>query len=689
MKYSIQQIRNFCIIAHVDHGKSTLADWLLSQAKIISEKPGRRYLDTRADEQKRGITIVSASITFTLNNHTFNLIDSPGHVDFGGNVTKALRACDGALLLIDAVEGIMPQTHAVLKQALKENVVPVLMINKIDRLFKELNLDNEAIKKKLANLISSINLLVESISKHSAIKPFSLKTGNIILGSGLEGWAINPSIGNLSLSHVLDHYKRGEGSELKRIMPLADIVTTTIINHIPNPEQAQTYKLEKIGSHISEEYMQPLKECNPYSKLVGVVTSICYTRERGKLVSVRLFAGMAKKGMIVYSSEKKNEPMTISRTGLFMGKNFEELDEIPAGMIVVMSGLGDVLLGTTISEDPHFPSFDAIKHSTDPVMSVSFTPIKQSDLAKLKDIMQQEVIQDMTLKYEYDPDTREHILKGLGKLHIEVVLNRVMTEEKIELKIKPPTVIYMETILESSPILETITSNRLNKFKISVQALSSTVIELLNDTTDLLKHPKHKQMLMESGLDSNLAKKVVAVEGTNLLINHTKSVQFMQETVPNVILGFKKAMTNGPVMKKMVTGVCVLLEDANWHVDFVHRTPQDIAPPTTKLIYECMNLAKPKVLQPFIDTFITVPIEYIGAINREIQVHKGRVGVSQYEEDTVTVTGHIPVKNSFDLSESLMSASEGRVNWRYELGVYELLPDDELEEVKKENKIVE
>jgi elongation factor 2 len=675
---SADKVRNFCIIAHVDHGKSTLADWLISSAKIISTQPGRRYLDSRPDEQERGITISSASISFVLNEHVFNLIDSPGHVDFGGNVTSALRACDGALLLVDAVEGMMPQTIAVLKQALKEKVIPVLVINKIDRLFCELKLTSEVISKKILTLIENINLFIESID--SSCPNFAFKKGNVILAAGLEGWAINLTRTNYTLKHVLEAYEQGTANELKNKLPLAEVISSTIIECMPSPIIAQNNKLKTIAPHIDAETLIPLIECNPVSKITGVVTSVAYSRDKGRMSIVRLFSGTIKKGSILYNPQEPDQPMTVSRLYLTLGKQLEEYDQIPAGMIVCIVGLNNVIIGSTVSSDPKFPVFEELKHSAEPVMSISFRPKEQANLNRLKELLIQECHQDLTLKYIYDSDSKEHILKGLGKLHLEVVLNKIMRQQKIELVLKEPSVIYLEAPTENSSKIETVTSNKLNKFQLSVKTIDEDTLKILNDHTNILKIPYYTKLFDKSPF-KEYAKNIVAIEGTNMLIDVTKSVQFMHESIPNLILGFNRAIQRGPLIKRAVINTAVFLHDASWHVDFVHRTPQDIAPPAAKTIHQCMIEAKTVIKEPYIKTFITVPIEYLGNITKQVKVRKGKVLETDYTSQSVTITAILPVKDSFNLSEQLMKSAEGQLSWRYELDEYRTMSKEDMNEL--------
>jgi len=252
-----EQIRNIGIIAHIDHGKTTLADSLLAGAGLLSPAMAgtARVLDFLEEEQKRKITIKTANITLLYKSggtpYIINLVDTPGHVDFTGKVTRALRVIDGAVVVVDAVEAIMAQTEIVTRQALEERVKPVLFINKVDRLITELQLNEEQIQKKLDHIISSFNDLIELYGEDPLKSQWKVgaSLGNVAFGAALHGWGFTLNMAKqkgVKFSDIIKAYEKGEQERLQKSVPVYEAVFEMAIKKVPNPREAQVYRIEKI-----------------------------------------------------------------------------------------------------------------------------------------------------------------------------------------------------------------------------------------------------------------------------------------------------------------------------------------------------------------------------------------------------------------------------------------------------------
>ena len=250
-------IRNIGIIAHIDHGKTTLADSLLAGAGLLSTQMAgmARVLDYLDEEQKRKITIKTANISLLYKTadspYVINLVDTPGHVDFTGKVTRALRVIDGAVVVVDAVEEIMAQTEIVTRQALEERVRPVLFINKVDRLITELQLNEEQIQKKLDQIISRFNDLIELYAETPFKNQWKISgaAGNVAFGSALHGWGFTLDMAKkqgIKFSDIIKAYVNGEQEKLQKALPVYEAIFEMAIKMLPNPREAQAYRIEKI-----------------------------------------------------------------------------------------------------------------------------------------------------------------------------------------------------------------------------------------------------------------------------------------------------------------------------------------------------------------------------------------------------------------------------------------------------------
>ena len=267
-------IRNIGIIAHIDHGKTTLADSLLAGAGLLSPAMAgsARVLDYLDEEQKRKITIKTANISLlykaTGNPYIINLVDTPGHVDFTGKVTRALRVIDGAVVVVDAVEEIMAQTEIVTRQALEERVRPVLFINKVDRLISELQLNEEQIQKKLNHIISSFNDQIELFCAESLKNKWKIDASscNVAFGAALHGWGFTLDMAKergVKFSDIIAAHMKGDDKKLAKTLPVYEAVFEMAIKKLPNPREAQTYRIEEIwDGHVSSPIGQALVECS-------------------------------------------------------------------------------------------------------------------------------------------------------------------------------------------------------------------------------------------------------------------------------------------------------------------------------------------------------------------------------------------------------------------------------------------
>ncbi|RLJ10135.1 MAG: elongation factor EF-2, partial [Candidatus Aenigmatarchaeota archaeon] len=246
-------IRNIGIVAHIDHGKTTLTDNLLAGAGMISQELAGQQLvmDFDKQEQERGITIYAANVSmvheYRGENYLINLIDTPGHVDFGGDVTRAMRAVDGVVVVTDAVEGCMPQTETVIRQALRERVKPVLFINKTDRLIKELKLTPEEMQERFKKIITDVNMLIQKFAEPEYKDKWTVNVndGSVAFGSATKKWAISVPMmqkSGITFKEIIEMTEAGKEDELSKKAPLHEVVLDMVIQHLPNPLEAQKYR---------------------------------------------------------------------------------------------------------------------------------------------------------------------------------------------------------------------------------------------------------------------------------------------------------------------------------------------------------------------------------------------------------------------------------------------------------------
>ena len=687
-----EQIRNMGIVAHIDHGKTTLSDNLLAGAGMISEElAGQQlYLDFDEQEKERGITINAANVSmvheYKGKEYLINLIDTPGHVDFGGDVTRAMRAVDGVIVVVDAVEGVMPQTETVLRQALRENVKPVLFINKVDRLIRELELTPDQMQEKLMKVILEVNKLIKAM-KPEKYKEWMLKVedGSVAFGSALYKWAVSvPAMKEtgIGFKEVYQYLKDDNWKELAKRSPLHKVVLDMVIRHLPNPIEAQKERIKIIWKgDINSPEGQAMVRCDPKGPVALMITKIIVDPHAGEVAVGRLFSGTLKPGMELYIVDRKAKNR-VQTVGLFMGPKRVEVPEVPAGNIVAVVGLRDAVAGSTCSTLEHFEPFEEIKHISEPVVTMAIEAKNPRDLPKLIEVLRQLAKEDPTLHVTLNEETGEHLISGMGELHLEVKVEKIRREKGIEVITSPPIVVFRETVTTTSPVVEGKSPNRHNKFYIVVEPLPEDVIKLFKEENiDIRKADKKelRKKLVEAGLSKEEAAGIVDYYEGNVLCDVTKGIQYLNETMDLIVQGFREAMSAGPLAKEPCMGVKVKLVDCKLHEDAVHRGPAQVIPAVKGAIYAAMLQANPTLLEPYQKVFITVPQDMLGNVTREIQGRRGQILEMRTEGDLVTIVAKAPVKEMFGFAGAIRSATAGKAMWSVEHAGFEPVPQALLE----------
>ena len=691
MMYDPKHIRNIAIVAHVDHGKSTLGDSLVARAGLISKELAgqQRVLDYDEIEQSRGITIKAAyiSLGFQYQNtdYLINLIDTPGHVDFGGHVTRAMRAVDGIILVVDAVEGIMPQTETVLRQAMKEKAKPTVFINKIDRLINELKLTPEEMQDRLMKIIFGINKLITQYAPKEKEEEWLIKVdgGNVAFGSAYNRWAISFPIMQKNKITFKDIYKYCAAQDHKKLVeiaPVDDVVLEMVIKHLPTPTEAQPYRVPVIWKgDMNSEVGQTMSKGDPKGQVVMVVFGVATDPHAGEVGIARIFSGTAKKGVevLIHGKHKREK---IQQVSVYMGPERVIVEEIPAGNIAAVVGLHDLYVGETLSETDIDP-FEQIKHYSEPVLTKSIEAKNTKDLVKLVEVLRNVAKEDPTIRIELNQETGEHLISGMGELHLEIIEDKIKRDNKLEVETSRPIVVYKETITGKAGPVEGKSPNKHTRIKIEVEPVEQGVMDKMIEGEIPDGRPKGKALwepLMKGGMERDEAKGVIDIYNRNILIDDTKGVQYLNEIMELLVEGFEEACKQGPLAKEKVGGVKIRLVDATIHEDPVHRGPAQIIPAIRRAIYAGILLAGDTLLEPKQKFTIQCPATYMGEVIKQVQGRRGQMLDIQQDEkgEVVTLLAKIPVAETFGLANDFRSATQGRAIWYPEFAGYEKLPAD-------------
>ena len=673
-----ERIRNIGIVSHIHHGKTTLTDNLTAGAGLMSaELVGERML-TWIDEQERErlMTIYGATVTmvheYEGEKYLINLLDTPGHVDFGADVTQAMRAVDGAIVIVCAIEGIMPQTETVLKQALAERVKPVLFINKVDRAIKELKLTPEQLQQRLAKIIVEVNKFIQKYVEPEFRDKFMVRVedGSVAFGSALRRWAISVPYmkrTGITFRDIIELCSQDRDDELAEKAPLHVVVLDMVIKHLPSPVEAQKYRIPRIWTgDVNSEVGKDLLSCNPKGKLAGIVTKVVYDPHAGMVCTVRIMSGTLRPGDDVYLVNL-GRVQKIQQVTTFIADKRIPVDYAVAGNVVGVVGLNEAFIGETIcSPDCVIEPFEAIKHIFEPVVTKAIEPKNPQDLPKLINILKILSREDPTLKVEINKETGEILVSGLGELHLEAKVENKIKEKGIEIKVSPPVVVYRETARDKSPVVEGKSPNKHNRFYITVEPMPDAIYEAIvsgeikEGEIKGKKDLELRKKLIELGMDKEDAKNVVLIYNHCMFLDCTKGVQYLNESMELVKQGFKNAVDAGPLAKEPVAKIIVKLVDAELHEDAVHRGPAQLIPAMRYAIHQAMLKAGATLLEPKQIVRIDTPQEYIGNVTAEINNRRGEIMNIEQQEDSAIITAKIPVSELFGFESALKSATGGR-----------------------------
>ncbi|AFP84385.1 elongation factor G [Candidatus Carsonella ruddii] len=678
---NIKNIRNIGIIAHVDAGKTTTTERILFFSgfshKIGEVHTGNTITDWMKQEQERGITITSASVTFfwktNFFNSSINLIDTPGHVDFTIEVERSLRVLDGAVILICASSGIQPQTETVWNQSQKFNIPKILFINKLDRIgAKYLSIIEDVKNKFLCNiLIISLNIGIENtflgiidlinmkelIWTNSKLEIKNIKNENLNISNKYRNILLETlseyddfflekyinsnyivsdiicSIRKLVISNKIIPVICGSSLKNKGIEFLLD----SIVNFLPSPIDVGIKNVNNINYLVSSE-----------KKFLALLFKVFNDPYLGLLSFIRIYSGSIKPGQIIFNNSK-NIKEKIFRIIRMFANSKKDLNIASAGDIVVIIGLKESFTGDTLSYDNEKILLEKINIPL-PVISISIEPIIKNDYEKLLNLISKLCKEDPSLLFKINDNTGELILSGMGELHLEIITDRINKEFNIKTKTSKPQVSYKESIKkkviqEGKYIKQTGGRGQYGHVVLKIEPIIDNIendfifkIEIIGGAI-----PKEYFLSIEKGI--------------------------LEQIKSGVILGY-------PVTKIKIT-----LIDGSFHPvdssEYAFKNAASIA------LKEALKKANSFLLEPIMKVEIISPKEYLGIIISDINKKRGNI-VSVIDNNNFKIINSlIPLRELFGYSTELRSNTKGRANYNMEFYNYFEVPKYILEKIKK------
>ncbi len=687
-----EQIRNFGVIAHVDHGKTTMSDSLLANSGIIAPSTAGKALamDYDKEEQERGITIYQANVTlhFTQNDkeYVINMIDTPGHVDFSGRVIRSLRAIDGAVVVCDAVEGIMTQTETVTRMALEERVKPVLFINKVDRLIKELRLTPEKMQESLAGVVANFNQLIDTYAEDEYKEKWkvSIQNASVTFGSAKDRWAINLDVmkeKGITFKQVMESYNTGNVDDLVSRAPLANAVLGMVVKHHPPPHEAQKYRIPKIWhGDLTSDIGKALLECKDDGPAIMMVVNMVLDKAAGPVAIGRLFSGTVHDGQTINIIDA-HKPGRIQSVNFFMGNQREQVGELGAGNIPALLGMTESRAGNTLSSVKNIHVFEGIKYVSEPVVQVAVEPKHPKDLPKLVEVLRQLTIEDPNLVVKIDEESGETIIAGMGVLHLDVATHRIQ-DAKVDIVTSEPLINYRETVRGSCEAVMSKSPNRHNKIFMRVEPLEPAIANMLRtgEISDLKDKAEVTALLKAQGWDTDTIKRVMKFDSRgNVIINGTKGVQFVQESTDSINSGFEEVMKEGPLCREQMRDCKFIFTHFVPHEDTAHRGLSQLGPASRRACMGSLLTAGTVLLEPMLAIEVRVPTDLVGNVATVLSGKRGKVLDMNQNGPASIVTGEIPASETFTLSEEMRGQTAGRAMWNTHFKSWSEVPKSMLE----------
>lgn len=681
-EFSLDKIRNIGIMAHIDAGKTTTTERILFYTgkihKLGETHEGSAQMDWMEQEQERGITITSAATTCHWKEHRINVIDTPGHVDFTVEVERSLRVLDGAVALFCAKGGVEPQSETVWRQADKYHVPRMAFINKMDILGADFFRTVNMIEERLNTTPVPVQLPIGKEDNFQGVVDLIEMNARVYqdeLGSKFEIEDIPEDMKDIAdeyrekmLEKIAEHddelmvkYLEGEeitSEEIKRAIRKATIkveiipvlcgssyknrgvqpLIDAIVDYMPSPLDIPPIK--GIEMETDEEGERKSSDDEPFSALAFKIMADPYV---GKLAFFRVYSGSLKSGSYVYNSATRKKER-IGRILLMHANKREEVDEVYAGDIAAAVGLKATATGDTLCDEEHPIILESMEFP-EPVIDVAIEPKTKASQEKMSIALTKLAEEDPTFKTHTDEETGQTIIAGMGELHLEIIVDRLLREFKVEANVGSPQVAYREGI-----------------------------------TTEAEAEGKYVRQSGGRGQYGHVKLKVEPNEGKGYeFVNKIVGGVVPKEYIPAVNEGIQEAMHSGVVGGYPVLDMKVTLYDGSYHDVDSSEMAFKIA--GSMGFKEAMEKANPVLLEPIMKVEVTVPEEYMGDVIGDINSRRGRIEGMESRNGLQVIDGYVPLAEMFDYATDLRSNTQGRGNHTMQFDHYEPVPNSIAEKI--------
>ncbi len=692
-KTDLSKFRNIGIMAHIDAGKTTTSERILFYTgkihKIGEVHDGNTTMDWMVQEQERGITITSAAITCYWKDHRINIIDTPGHVDFTVEVERSLRVLDGAVAVFDGVHGVEPQSETVWRQANKYKVPRIAFINKMDRVGADFRMSLETIRERLLaspvafqlpigaedqfqGMIDLVQMKAmiwkesnddqgakydvvdipadmkdEAQAAHDHLFERVAETDEKLTEKFLEGHAITPAEIWAAARRATIDFKIvpvfcGSAFKNKGIQPLLDAVLALLPSPLDMPDALG------LSADDKEEVLTRKRIAEqPFSALVFKIVSDPFV---GQLTYARVYSGVIEVGTTVFNSRTEKRER-VAKLLTMTANQREEINQASAGEIIAIAGLKMVATGDTICDQKAPIRYESVQFPV-PVIAVAIEPKTSVDQDKLVKSLERLVVEDPTFRVSIDPETTQTLISGMGELHLEIIVDRLKREFKVEANVGAPQVSYRETISARATAEETF-----HREAAGINQFAGVRIEI--------------EPAEGSG--------GVGGQGGLIFENKASPQEVPAMFLKGVRTGMEESLQSGPIAGYPVLGVKGTLKGGTYQDQVSDELAFKIAAATA--MRQALRNAKPKLLEPVMSIEVLVPENYLSAVINDMNSRHAKV-------NNVTLRGHqqvvmatAPLAEMFGYSTGLRSISQGRATYTMQFSHYEPVSKQTLERI--------
>jgi elongation factor G len=684
--FPLEKTRNIGIMAHIDAGKTTTTERVLFYTgrihKMGEVHEGAATMDWMVQEQERGITITSAATAAEWRGHRINIIDTPGHVDFTMEVERSLRVLDGAVAVFDAVAGVEPQSETVWRQADRYDVPRICFINKMDRVGANFYASVASIRERLGANPVCVQLPIGSESDFKGVIDL-VRNEAIIYTDDLGTTSSRSEIPADMVERVAEYRHtlieaaaENDDELMEKYLDGGELTTAELVRGIRAGTVATKLVPVLCGSALKNKGVQPMLDAvvdflpSPLEKpaIEGLLNDATETRKVsddepfsalafkiatdpfvGKLTFFRVYSGVLRSGSYVYNATK-GERERVGRLLQMHANHREEIEEVRAGDIAAAIGLRKTTTGDTLSDEEHPIILESMSFP-EPVISVAVEPKTKADQDKMGIALQKLAEEDPTFRVRTDDETGQTIISGMGELHLEIIVDRMLREFRVDANVGKPQVAYRETI--------------------TAKAHGTGRFVRQSGGRGQYGHVELELEPNETGKGFEFISKVVG-----------GSVP--KEYIAPTARGIEGTLTNGVLAGYPVVDVKVTLVDGSYHD--VDSNEQAFSIAGSMGFKDGMRKAKPVLLEPIMKVDVSMPEEYMGAINGNLSGRRGTILGMEGRGTSQMVHAHVPLATMFGYATELRSMTQGRATYSMEFDHYQPLPNSLAEEIIAKSK---